>query len=98
MFINFGDYYYQPGNFNPGIQIYNPGIGGPKSHMEILARAPRSWPTTYGIIAAGLGAMPRQVIGPTLPIMANNYSTPRTISNLEIAGLFKPPFGDQIQQ
>lgn len=88
--------YYQPQVFNPGFQIYNPGTGGPKSHMAILAAAPKTWPTIYAIRVPGIGAMPRQVIGPTLPIIDNAFSNPPLISNLEIAGLYKPPFGSQL--
>jgi len=85
--------YYNPQNFNPGLQINNPGTGGPASHMGIQAMQPRIAPTIFQIGLPGIGAMPRQIIGPTAPIMSNQLSTPDAVSNLQIRGLFKPPFG-----
>jgi hypothetical protein len=85
--------YYNVDQWNPGLQIYNPGTGGPQSHMGLQAMQPRVYPTIYAIGLPGLGAMPRQVIGPTSPITSNQLSSPDTVANLEIRGLFKPPFG-----
>jgi hypothetical protein len=88
--------YYYPG-FNPGIQIVNLQQGGPSSHMGALANAPRVTPTVYAVMAKGLGfggaAMPRQVIGVTMPSTSNNLSYPNTRTNLQIQGLFKNPTG-----
>lgn len=88
--------YYNVTQFNPAIQIYDPGTGGPASHMGLQAMQPRIYPTTYQIGLPGIGAMPRQVIGPTAPIFTNQFSTPTSISNLEIAGLMKSPIGSPI--
>lgn len=88
--------YYNVDSFNPGVQVYNPGTGGPQSHMGLQAMQPRIYPTVYGIGLPGIGAMPRQVIGPTAPIVSNQFSNPASISNLEIAGLFKSPIGSPI--
>lgn len=77
--------------FTPGLQIYNPGQGGPASHMGLQALQPRSYPTLYAVGVYGVAAMPRFVLGPTSPISVNTLSNPRTINNLEIAGLFKSP-------
>ena len=85
--------HYQPTRFNEGLQIYNPGTGGPASHMGLQAMQPRIYPTVYNIGVPGIGAMPRQVIGPTNPITANQLSRPDAVSHLEIRGLFKRPFG-----
>lgn len=82
--------YYYPG-FNPGIQITNLQVGGPSSHPFERMSAPRITPTVYGLSAMGIGAMPRQIIGPTNAINSNQYSNPMTINNLEIAGLMKKP-------
>lgn len=83
---------YMPG-WDTGQQVFNPGEGGPASHMGLQATQPRSYPTVYAITTYGLGAMPRQVIGPTMPTVANNLSNPMPINNLEILGLFKSPVG-----
>lgn len=85
--------YYNVSEFQPGQQIYNPGTGGPQSHMGLLAMQPRVYPTVYGIGLPGLGAMPRQIIGPTAPIVSNQLSSPDAVASLEIRGLFKAPFG-----
>lgn len=94
-FLNIPSYHrYEDFNtFNPGQQIYNPGTGGPQSHLALQAMQPRVYPTIYNVGLPGLGAMPRQVIGPTAPITSNQLSNPDTLANLEIRGLFKPPFG-----
>lgn len=88
--------YYNVDSFNPGLQIYDPGTGGPQSHMGLQAMQPRVYPTVYSVGLPGIGAMPRQVIGPTAPITSNQFSNPTSISNLEIAGLFKSPIGSPI--
>jgi hypothetical protein len=85
--------YHYPKSFDTGLQIFNPGTGGPASHMGIQAMQPRIAPTIYAIGLPGLGAMPRQVIGPTLPITSNQLSRPDTVSHLQIRGLFKYPVG-----
>ena len=97
MFLNIPSYhpYADFSRFTPGIQLYNPGTGGPQSHMGLQAMQPRIYPTIYNIGLPGIGAMPRQVIGPTAPIVSNQLSHPDTLANLEIRGLFKPPFGSQ---
>ncbi len=82
--------YFYPG-FNPGRQIYNPGTGGPASHPRELATAPRVWPTVYPVRFSGLGAMPRQVIGPTKPVVNNQYSYPNVYNNLAMGGWYKLP-------
>lgn len=84
-------YYYPP--WNPGLQVINLGQGGPASHMQHLAQQPRVYPTLYNVGLRGVGDMPRQVLGPTLAITANNYSNPLQQNNLVIAGLFKNPVG-----
>lgn len=91
--MNFRVPLYQPQTFDPGQQIYNPGTGGPRSHMALQAMQPRVYPTIYAVGTPGLGGMPRQVIGPTAPITNNQLSNPDTVSHLEIRGLFKSPFG-----
>jgi hypothetical protein len=95
MFLNIPSYhrYEDFAAFTPGTQIYNPGTGGPQSHMGLQAMQPRIYPTIYAIGVPGIGAMPRQVIGPTAPIVSNQLSTPDTVSQLEIRGLFKRPIG-----
>lgn len=80
---------FQNNAFTPGQQIYNPGSGGPQSHFHILAMAPKPAPTVYAVGTYGLGAMPRQVFGPTKPINSNDYSNPVTYNNLVISGLMK---------
>lgn len=85
--------YYNINAFDVGLQIFDPGTGGPASHMGLQAMQPRIYPTTYNIGVPGLGAMPRQVIGPTAPIVSNQLSSPDAVANLQIRGLFKPPFG-----
>lgn len=83
--------YYAP-PFNPGQQLVDLGTGGPASHLGLLAVQPRTYPTTYNVGVYGMAAvMPRQVIGPSAPVTANDYSHPNTLANLEIAGLFKSP-------
>lgn len=84
-------YYYPP--WNPGQQVVNLGEGGPSSHMGLQAMQPRVHPIVYDVGTYGLGTMPRQVMGPTLPVTSNNLSNPRTIFNLLIPGLFKNPVG-----
>jgi hypothetical protein len=86
--------YYMP-NWQPGSQIYNPGTGGPQSHMALRSMAPTVYPTTYGVSTYGIagGGMPRQVIGPSKRLDNNNYSNPLVMANLEVAGLFKNPQG-----
>lgn len=84
--------YYYPG-WNVGRQINNPGEGGPASHMGLQSMQPRSYPTLYRVGTMGLGAMPRQVLGPTEPVVANQLSNPLTINNLQIGGLMKNPRG-----
>lgn len=88
--------YYNVNQFDPGFQIYDPGTGGPQSHMGLQAMQPRISPTFYNIGLPGLGMMPRQVIGPTAPITSNQLSTPSTQTNLEILGLFKSPISNPI--
>lgn len=80
---------YQNLTFNPGLQVYNPGTGGPQSHFHILSMAPKPAPTVYAISTYGLGGMPRQIIGPTLPVVVNAYSDPSSYNNLVISGLMK---------
>lgn len=82
---------YQNRAFIAGRQLFNVGQGGPQSHMGILAAQPRAYPTTYRVGTYGLGAMPRQVIGPTLAVAVNQYSDPLVFNNLEIPGIFKSP-------
>jgi hypothetical protein len=84
-----------PVGWFPGTQITNLGEGGPASHMQLLAAAPRPYPFLVGNMS-GLGAMPRQVLGPTPVVNSNQYSNPLTINNLEIVGLFKSPIATAI--
>ena len=97
MFLNIPSYhrYEDFSTFQLGQQIFNPGIGGPSSHMGIQAMQPRIYPTIYNVGLPGIGAMPRQVIGPTAAIVSNQLSHPDAVANLEIRGLFKSPFGSQ---
>jgi hypothetical protein len=76
-----------------GLQIFNPGEGGPQSHMDLQPSHLRFWPTSYRVGPYGLGAMPRQWLGPSLPIVNNNIANPSSYQNLVIPGIFKPPFG-----
>lgn len=84
--------YYMP-EFNSGLQLVNLQNGGPASHMGIQAAQPRTYPTILASVKSGLGAMPRQIIGPTDASTANNYSNPITVNNLIIDGLMKNPRG-----
>ncbi len=90
--IGFRIPYYQPG-WNPGLQITNLGQGGPASHPGEQLTSPRIYPMVYNVPLYGMASMPRQVIGPTLPIFVNAFANPRSISNLEIAGIMKNPRG-----
>jgi hypothetical protein len=84
--------YYYPG-WDTGLQIANPGEGGTARNLGLLSMQPRSYPTQYRVGTMGLGAMPRQVIGPTDPVIPNQLSNPLTINNLQISGLMKNPRG-----
>lgn len=81
--------YFYPKKFNQGNQIANFGTGGPASHLGLLAMHPRSYPTSYNVNAYGMGAMPRQVLGPTDPVIINALSNPLTFNNLQISGIAK---------
>jgi hypothetical protein len=80
--------YFYPA-FTAGNQIQNFGSGGPASHMALQAMQPRSYPTLYNVGAYGVGNMPRQIIGPTLPITVNALSNPLVFNQLEIPGISK---------
>jgi len=79
-----------PTQFDPGLQIYNPGQGGPASHPREQITQPRIYPTVFGVGLYGMGAMPRQVFQPTPTINVNQVAgIPQT---LLIPGLQKKGF------
>ncbi len=80
--------YYSP-PFDPGVQITNLQMGGPSSHPREQATKPQVWPLVYGLQCMGIGNMPRQIIGPTAPIVPNELSNAQL--QMQIAGLFKSP-------
>lgn len=85
--------YYPPRQWRDGGQIYNPGVPGPRSNLEVQALDPRIWPAAYQVPARGLGAMPAYQIGITIPIQNNQYAGGSTVYNTVIPGLAKSPFG-----
>ncbi len=78
--------YYSP-VWNQGLQIFNPGTGGPASHPREQATAPRIWPNVYAVGNCGMGVMPRQVLGPTPVIQPSPTFLPP--QGLIIGGLQK---------
>jgi hypothetical protein len=81
--------YYMPeaGMIDPLPKAASNGHAG--SHPREQITQPRIYPIVYNVGAYGLGNMPRFNMGLTKPIVANNYSYPTSISNLQIAGLYK---------
>jgi len=88
--MNFRIPYYYPG-WNLGVQIFDPGTGGPASHVHERITQPRIHPTVLDVALMGMGTMPTELTGVTRPISANDYSYPP--HSLEISGLFKSPLG-----
>lgn len=79
---------YYPG-FNPGVQITNFQQGGPSSHPHEQSSQPRIYPLNYNVACMGIGNMPRQIIGPTNPIVPNQLSDAQL--QLQINGIMKAP-------
>jgi len=80
-------YPYYPSQFNAGLQPVNWGVGGSLPHIE-QSTINQVWPTAYHVPTMGLGAMPRQWLGPTPVVNVNQYAG--MTNNLQINGLQKP--------
>lgn len=79
--------YHTPG-YQEGIQIHNPGQGGPSGNMAVLSAHANPWPYMVGHIN-GMIQGPMRVIGrPQMPVN-NQVSVAGTY--LEMSGLIKAP-------
>ena len=84
--------HFAPQTFDVGQQIFSPGQSGGGSHPHEAASAPRMTPTPYAVTLMGIGAMPRFVMGPTLPIDPNTYAGNN--QTLMIPGAYKKSSGN----
>ena len=83
--------YRYPG-WSEGRQPHTPGQkGGPQSHMELGPSHVRPWPTSFPVCLYGLGGMPRQVIGPSAPVVNNRLSQVQPQWWTTIPGIMKYP-------
>lgn len=80
--------YFYPA-LNPGLQVYNPGQGGPSGNPHGRDNLPQSWPGMTGWLSAMRAppqgtprAHPQQAV-------SNQYSDPSTY--VVIPGLMKQP-------
>ncbi len=81
---------YQYPAWTEGLQVNNPGQGGPASHPHEQATKPLTWPAFQANVSCrGLGAPPRQVLGPTpVPVPTPSLAPPQGVV---IPGLQKTP-------